>query len=290
MVDALLLPLLSSLSLPLLSLRESVFTSWGSVLLVLAGFLGIIVGGVAFVQTRTWPRGQTVTVKEPEEASEEETPEAPKPRTNDKSVPVMRPASTTERVRIRFPAIDERHPDVWDHQSPLSVLVAVDSSQLDPGADIQVVLSGQTDGQRRRFGTRPVDATGGARYEIEAGRRGEIDLIAELRVNGEPEGQAVRSIRLVDYRDEIVETFEDFVAWAASQFGFVDRKRTAREFTDMFIDGRPGVPAAPLDTVVDLYEIANFSDHPVDRATYLQLVDAFLDLEEAGALEGTGAR
>jgi hypothetical protein len=129
----------------------------------------------------------------------------------------------------------------------------------------------------------PAQATPG-----EEGARSEAHLVARLEVDAHPSGQAVRGIRFVAYRDEIVETFEDFTKWAAAQFAFVDRRMTAREFVDRFADAVAGCPVAPLDRIVDIYELANYSDHPVDRAVYLDFVEAFLELEDAGALDGPG--
>lgn len=264
---------------------QSVFSSPVAVILVLMGSVTILLSAVAFVQTRTWPRASPVS-KDDDDADDAQPTDSGAEAAPAKPARVARPATTTDLIRIRFPAIAEQHPDVWDDEASLDVHVRVDRDRFAADAVVQVVLSGQADGHRRVFGTTEVDSDGWARFRIEPKRKGEIDLVAALAVDGEAEGQAVRAIRIVDYRAEVVETFEDFVTWAASQFGFVDRKRTAREFVDMFIDGRPGTPAASLDEVVDIYEIANFSDHPVDRATYLRLVDAFLELEEAGALEG----
>ncbi len=266
------------------SLTQSMMDAPVSLVLVVLAIVTMGVAVVALVQARRWPSALIVPAKA--------KPEAPKPRVPERTEAPPpkpsrpRPVGTTEHLIVAFPSISERHPDVWDGSEALDVLVIVERAHFPASAALHVTLAGQVGDERRAFGGVVPDEHGHALFSVAPGRRGEIDLVAELYADGAKQGQAVRAIRIVDYRAEIVETFDDFVSWAASQFGFVSRKRTAREFVDQFADGRPGTPVAPLETIVDIYELANFSEHAIDRSTYLRLVDAFLELEEAGALEG----
>lgn len=262
----------------LAGLWGSVFSGFLPALLVLIGIGAIIVGVVAVLQTRRWPRMQVAQQTEEVSTGPMAADAAP--------APVIPPSSDTDRLLIGFPDIDAAHPDVWDKETPLTVVVQT-AREVD-GGPLGVRLSLHVGGRTREIGTTGLDPEGQARFAVAFDALGEHDLIAELLADGDPRGQSVRRVRIADYRNEIVETFEDFVAWASSHFDFVDRRMTAREFVDRYADGRVRTPAGPLGRIADLYELANYSEHPVDRQTYLHLVDAFLELEAAGALEGPG--
>lgn len=272
----------------LAGLWESVFSGFVPALLVLIGILALVFGAVSVYQTRRWPK--TEPKPKPKEAPKPKAAPKAEPAAPGPEEPVaLRPTTTTRTVQIRYPGIDEAHPDVWSTGEPLDVLVQVDPKRHGPDTALSVRLSVHRGGKTELVGTVGVDERGEGTFRVPFHELGEQDLIAELLADDRPAGQAVRSIRIVDYRSEMVETFEDFLAWAASHYTFVNRKMTAREFVDRYADGRPGTPVAPLERIVDLYELANYSDHPIDRRAYLDLVDAFLQLEEAGALEGPEA-
>lgn len=247
---------------------------------MILGIGAIFLGLFAVYQTRRWPRHESAETPK-------ETPQAaPAAAAAKPEAVTIRPATTSRTLTIAFPDIDPAHPDVWGLDAPLTVTVHSQGGAEDATSALR--LSKHHKGQTEEIGRVPLDSDGQARFDVAFTTRGEYDLIAEHLVDDAPVGQAVRAVRIADYRDEVVETFEDFVAWASSHYPFVDRKMTAREFVDRYADGRPGVPVAPLQRIVDLYELANYSEHPVDRPAYLEMVDAFLELEATGALEGPG--
>lgn len=271
-----------SISIHLASIWRSVFSGFLPTILVLLGIAAILIGIVAVYQTRRWPRQErrAAAVQSPTPSAGPAAPTAHQPS------PVLRPSTTSGELRIVYPAIDEGHPDVWGIDAAMPVRVEADPAWR--GRDLILRLSLHANGTVHEVGHTELDAEAQARLEVPFQGRGEHDLIAEILEAGHPLAQTVRNIRIVEYRNEIVETFDDFVSWAASHYDFVDRKMTAREFVDRYADGRPGVPIAPLERVVDLYELANYSEHPIDRGIYLEMVDTFLTLEEAGALDGPG--
>ena len=274
----------------LLGAWDSLFARFSSAFLAVLGSLVLAVAIVAILQTRRWPRAKTT--RKPKKRKAIVAPAAlslaPAPPTPVRVAPPPRPSATTDLVRLRFPGIAESHPDVWAQDAPLDVFVVVDRARAPASAAVTVSLERHRAGSRQDVGRVAADDEGRARFAVAFDQLGEEDLVARLEADGRVIGQAVRAVRIVDYRAEIVETFEDFVAWASGQFKFVDKRHTAREFVDRYADGRGGVPTSPLETIADLYEVANYSEHPVDRSTYLRMVDAFLELERVGALEGPG--
>lgn len=270
-----------------LGLAENVFGSPMAVILILIGLLALVMSLTMLVRAIPHRAGGVAHVEEGPEEGPEATPrQAPavQAKTARPAPSTPRPRTTSDKVRIRFPDIDDAHPDVWDTEAPLTVVVTVRDG--DAGrADAQVRLVRTVKGRTAPVGEAATDERGVARFEVTFPETGEQDLVATRILDDRPAGQAVRAVRVVEYRDEVVETFEDFRSWAASNFSAVDPRHTAREFIDRFADSRPGTPTAPLETIVGIYEVANYSEHPVDRATYLRMVDAFLELEDAGALD-----
>ncbi len=276
------------MSIPIASgLSGSILSHPWAILLILLGLFGFVLGVTGIVQTRTWPKSERATPKaEPQHDSDTATTQdpraAPPPPSPIASDPVK--GMTT----IHLPAIEERHPDVWGPDAPLDVLVST-RLQQQSGQTLEAALSLRQDGHETLVGRLELDAQGQARSQVQVNKKGEASVIARIQRNGTTEDTTHRSIRFVDYRNEIVETFEDFEKWATSHYPPLARRLTAREFVDRYADLVPGTPIEPLDRIVDLYELANYSDHPVDRATYLELVDAFLRLEDAGSLDGPRA-
>lgn len=269
----------------LADLSQSVFSGFWSAFLVFVGIAVMVFGTFAVVQTQRWPgRTKTRKPREKKAATPTFTPSAAPTSAPTPAGPTeatLRPTNQGD-LRLHFPQIDEAHPDVWSTDRPLEVQVELGQHA---NGDVKVTLERHRGETVHAVGERVPDDDRAVRFEIRFPHLGEEDLVVQVRHDERVLAQAVRAVRIVDYRAEIVETFEDFLAWAASQFDFVDTRRTAREFVDRFVDGRPGVPHAPLETIADIYEVANYSEHDVDRDTYLALVDAFLVLEEAGALE-----
>jgi hypothetical protein len=244
-------------------------------------------GTMGLMQTRRWPRTAPVkkrlaTVVAPPSAGLSASAAArPQPA-------ALPPRSDSDRIMIELPGVSPRHPDVWAPREPLDVRVVVRRDAVAPGRAATVRLLFVANGRESEVGHVVPDERGHAGFTMYPDAPLEGHLVARLEVEGFHAGRAVRALRIVPYRDEIVETFEDFVKWAASHFGSVDRRLTAREFVDRYADSVPRAPHAPLDRIADIYELANYSDHPVDRAVYLDFVEAFLELEDAGALEGPG--
>jgi hypothetical protein len=269
-------------------LSRTITTNPWSILLLLAGIAALAIGILSLLQTRTWPKH---TPEQEAMVASEPTPMVRAPRKQTEPAPPTKEPARSPRnpnaVDIQLPKVDPRHPDVWAHNEPLQVTISVNASRLRAQPTHCVLLVNQDgyDTTEHQAALQGEHAT----FTITPPGKGEARLEARLTKDGEVLAENTMSLRFVDYRNEIVETFEDFEKWAHTQYPLPQRSLTAREFIDRYIDLVPGTPIAPLDQIVDLYEMANFSEHPVDRSTYLLLVEAFLELEEAGALEGPQA-
>lgn len=279
-------------------LSRSIFTNPWSILMILMGIAGVSLGVVGLIQTRRWPPGQTqaVVADADEENPEDEAAQAPQaPLRGSSPTATTHPPAWSPRedpsghVRLGLPQILERHPDVWSHDEPLDVAVTIEKEALGGQDGGTCTLFVQRNSEKKEIDRAHAEPGKDAVFTVSPPGKGEAHLIARLHVGDETLAENARFIRFVDYRSEIVETFEDFEKWARTHYPFPNRSLTAREFTDRYADLVPGTPTPPLELIVDIYELANFSDHGVDRSLYLQLVDAFLELEDAGALEGPAA-
>lgn len=271
-------------------LSGSILSHPWAILLILLGLLGLALGVTGIIQTRAWPKGTT----EPAPRNEPENEPGPEPDPTPAPVapvaPIPSPAADEPKkglTTIGLPEIEARHPDVWDPTTPLQVTVHT-RVRPDPDTDAQTEASLhlQQQGNETLVARLGLDAQGQARTQVQPQGKGESILIVRIQQGDKTQDSTTRTVRFVDYRNEIVETFEDFEKWATSHYPPLARRLTAREFVDRYADLVPGTPIEPLDRIVDIYELANYSDHEVDRALYLELVDAFLQLEDAGSLDG----
>lgn len=163
-------------------------------------------------------------------------------------------------------------PDVWGvGEEIVTTVTAVDvDGQPVPGAAIVVEVTGgaetalETDDGGASV-LRWVASEGGD-YEVSAVYEGDDERLPQ---SGE------RSLRVVDFREEIVRLYNTFLEWASSRVGEDLGQATPRE-VEMLVVSR-GIPVSQksLDELVSRFEEADYSEHPIARRHYESMYRAW---------------
>jgi transglutaminase-like putative cysteine protease len=181
-------------------------------------------------------------------------------------------------LKIYFPGIAPPFPDVWGINEELEINFKL----LDPSG--RIISGGKLNirvKDRQTALTTGDDGTAGllltfsekATYTIEAVYDG----------TGEIKGvKAERTIKIVDYREEIVYLYKSLKDW------FYDRglpfplEATPREIQEIVTASKLGIPSEVLAKLVEYFEEADYSLHPVNRENYLRMYLVQREVREHG--------
>jgi hypothetical protein len=176
------------------------------------------------------------------------------------------------RVEILFPQIENPLPPVWGIGEPLTIL----SRALIEIPENHIKTSPQIKASNLALdiftpGFSPVQ------LEYSFSRKGEIVINVHF---GSDTGEKIfgtRKIRIVDYREEIVELFNRLVGSLSAQGIAVDRRMTAREIESQLKENNPDIAVDVMQDIVRGFESANYSLQPVARKIY---IDMYLAVEK----------
>lgn len=222
---------------------------------------GLFVGGVVLFGRQKAPREHAVPVRAaPVPAA---APRVPQPL----------------KVAVGFPDVPRDHPPVLGVEDPLHVLVTVDSREgAAEGAAVR--LTGRLrDGARFLAGEGVAGEDGTVAFTLKAPGVGEVILEAEA-VLGDLRGAGEASLSLVRYEEEIERLFGEFRAYAHDALGPDSRSDTARELADKLRATSSPATAKALLELARVYELVVYGDRDADRALYLALVGALLQLQK----------
>ncbi len=167
-------------------------------------------------------------------------------------------------VQIAFPQISTDLPDVWGRDDDLLIVFSVAGSpqmlaqysldiDLEPGSSLRSPIA--SDGCASR--THIFRQTGV--YTIQA------VLVKDVRNGYLPTS---RMVRIVDYREEIVRLYNEMLAALKSQGFPLTSKMTAREVEIRLGKAYPTLSADTTNSLVSVFEEANYSLHPIARSAY----------------------
>jgi hypothetical protein len=167
-------------------------------------------------------------------------------------------------------------PDVWGKDDGLLIVFSVDGSpemlaqySLDieygtGAADREALTAAGRATQMHIFHQTGV-------YNIQA------VLVKEVRNGYLP---ASRMVRIVDYREEIVSLYNEMLASLESQdFSFTPRM-TVREVEARLWQVYPALSSGITNTLVTVFEEANYSLHPIARPAYEKMFRAVKEVEK----------
>jgi hypothetical protein len=182
-------------------------------------------------------------------------------------------------ISIMFPMIKPTMPDVWGVAEKAVIVFRAE--------DRGIVGQREVPGLTATVGDAVVPLVfyrGEARLERTFNRKSTINIVLELKVKGERQvRKTTRTLKIVDYREEIAEMFAEFKDEASKNWTPLRHDATAWEIYDSILDARPKVSQVALRECVSCFEEAKFSNHPVGRPTYEKMVHAMRILKAAEA-------
>ncbi|MFH2111793.1 MAG: transglutaminase domain-containing protein [Candidatus Bathyarchaeota archaeon] len=176
-------------------------------------------------------------------------------------------------LSINFPGIEASLPNVWsfDEELEIHVRLTVPDGAPIPGGSIELALPGTVE----HLST---DDRGEATTKALIKEKGSYQVSAKYLEGGMKTSQ---SLRVVDYREEVVALFNHKFREARERFKSVRDNHTARELMGYLKKETPEAAHPALENMVFLFEEASYSLHPVQRGVYMRFYEAKTRFEEA---------
>ena len=203
------------------------------------------------------PVPEPLAVEEPEELDEEEP------------VVVLLPA----QLSIRFITPADDLPDVLGigEEMGIEIGVADPEGQGIARATVGVSVSGEE--EARELTT---DNEGRCALRWTAAELGEYAVRATFAGNEEClEASETRNLRVVDFREEIVRLYNEFLDWAESKTTAISDLSTPREVELTLVGVGLHVDQKSLDELISRFEEADYSEHPIARRHYERMYRAW---------------
>jgi hypothetical protein len=178
---------------------------------------------------------------------------SPGPKVTGERTMERRPEVVRMPSNIRFPDLPEGMPPVWEEGRPIRVIVE-DARGLTARVDGHPV-DGRWDGNDLMITL--VLGKGAHRMSIE-----------------DETGSREVVISIVDYREEMVRLYGDAVEGWERRFPRIGKSMTSMEMHSLLLPYLAD-KGDELTTLIRLFEVANYSDHPVSRREYESLYRAF---------------
>jgi hypothetical protein len=183
------------------------------------------------------------------------------------STEAAREVSTGDpRVEILFPQIENSLPPVWGIGEPLTITsrVLIETSENNANA-IPAIKTTDSAIDIVAPDFSPV------KIEHSFDRKGETDINVYFGGDTGDKMFNTRKIKIVDYREEIVELFNRLIDALSAEGIEVDRKMTAREIESQLKEKYPDLSPDTMKDIVKGFEYANYSLHPVARKIYVDM-------------------
>ena len=184
-------------------------------------------------------------------------------------------------IEVRFVNNAEDLPDVWGVGETVEVEVALAGSdgQRVSEATVEVTIANAEVSSELT-----TDESGKCSLSWTAGPVGEY--VVRAAVSGDARdlvASGSRSLRVVDFREEIVRLYDVFLDWARRRSSGIQDQSTPREVELTLVSHGLAVDQKALDGVISQYEEADYSEHPITRRHYEAMYRAWHRVvEEAG--------
>lgn len=186
--------------------------------------------------------------------------EAPAAGSAVQEVPLLEAAT---KISVAAPAIAADLPPVWGIGDPLEVVATVTSASGSP-LEAREVGFGAQEIERQSAATGP---DGDARGSIVFAAAGEKVVTASTREAGSRPATAELRLLIVDYRQEVVRLFNDFLDRHRKSAG-IAASMTPRGAEAVLVARSLISDQAALDALVTAFEEADYSEHPIARYHY----------------------
>ena len=169
-----------------------------------------------------------------------------------------------KRFSVEFPQISASFPLVWGvNEEFILQLGLVRTLETFGGQlEVRIIVDGEESRPTTVFSDRTVD------YSIVFARKGprHVQVVFEDQEGHEIACEIV--IRIVDYREEVNDLFNDEFEEYRRMKAEIENHFTAREFMHKILEGKSESYYPPLNDMVSVFEIADYSLHDVKRGEY----------------------
>ncbi len=189
--------------------------------------------------------------------------------------PVVVIVPTLLEVEFETPAPDL--PPVWGPGEEVSVRLRLLTEEGGPvgGAELEAAVSGE---HPATVATGDDGACGLVRTATEPG-----DFEVFVRFDGDKDhlpSSGAGSFRVVDFREEIVRLYNDFVGWGQERTPDLSGQATPREVEAMIVRAGLPVDQKALDEIISRFEEADYSEHLIARRHYESMYRAWRTVVE----------
>lgn len=182
------------------------------------------------------------------------------PASTEDAYPANGPGYFEGRYALRFPQIREPFPLTWGTDEPLELEIR-DKAESGHGAMLTI------DGNAAS----PVLLENGvALVRLEPGKGPHRITVSPIG-GAPPEAASRADVRIVDYREEIVQMFNELCGDFKARVEGASDRMTPRELAAYVNARAPGGRPPVSETVVGIFETANYSEHAMRRNDYEQM-------------------
>ena len=153
--------------------------------------------------------------------------------------------------------------DVWGVDEAVGITVSVtDEGQALAGALVAVSVADSAPSELA------VGDDGACTFSWSNAEPGAYTVSAEFTGDDDLVLSESRSVRIVEFREEIVRLYSVFLDWATQQGAGVSDLSTPREAGGLLVNHGLPIPEGALDAVISRFEEADYSEHEILRQHY----------------------
>ena len=251
---------------------SSGFPIW-MIIVIAAGLAAVAIGGwflYRYLKNKPAPTAES----KPEEIAAVPTAATPWESTGD-----------SVGLTIEFPQIKEPLPEVWGIDEELTIGISLaDEVGTGIAAPLEVLISNEgiiktTTGK---------DGKAEVRHTYKA--KGEFNIAAKYEESPVKKASAARTIRIVDYREEIVSLFNRLVAELRRNGINVSDEFTPRKIQWLVLNADKTIPEKAMEDAVNCFEETDYSLHPITRQHYETMYLAQKEITEHGTRPAAAAQ
>jgi hypothetical protein len=181
--------------------------------------------------------------------------------------PIINVTEPGIQLEIIFPQIESPLPDVWGQGEDIELAFHLEDAEGKPltGRVIQLIIG-------EIIAESSTDSHGNGQLVLTFSEKGLFELQARFNEEMDNENvEAIRNLRIVDYREEIVALFNQLKEQFRKGGIYFSEDATPREIQEAVNKSRSNVSQAVLDLIINIFEEANYSLHTITRAQYKEM-------------------
>jgi len=177
-------------------------------------------------------------------------------------------------LEISFPDIRNSFPNVWGVGEKLRIVCLPNEEMRKKaeGRTVQLFVNGEKT-------ARSTISKGCASFSQIFREKGSYQLI--VRLIDKPQSQTITAeaaLRVVDYREEIINLYKEFLKFVNQKFAGIEDEMTAREIESLLLSAGES-DADNLQKVTDCFELTEYSLHSIERKHYETFYQSLRELK-----------